>query len=89
MQTSHDWKSQNGLTASMKRAIARRRKAAGLTQEQCAARAGMGQSSDWSNLEREHGTATISPQRWAIVANVLGVDGDDLLLETTITEPRS
>jgi len=63
----------------MKAAIALARKDAGLTQEQCAEGAGMGQASDWSNLERRAGTATISPQRWAIVADVLGVTERALL----------
>lgn len=80
MQTSKVWADEYRMTAGMKRAISEARKAKGLTQEQCAAAANMSQASDWSNLERTAGTATISVQRWGIVAEVLNVSGHELLI---------
>jgi hypothetical protein len=67
------------MTVGMKRAISKVRIAKGLKQWECAEQAGMSQPSEWSNLERVAGTATISVQRWGIVAEVLSTSGIELL----------
>ncbi len=62
----------------LKRAIRHFREKIGATQQQCAEAAEMGQTRDWSNLERSRGATNISPRQLKVVAEVLRVTPSEL-----------
>ena len=69
---------KSGMGLPLKRAIRHFREKIGATQQECAEAAGMGQTRDWSNLERQRGVANVSPRQLRVVAAVLEVTPSDL-----------